>query len=93
MKAPVALLAVLCVVVGVLPAMTFGPLVHVAATAVLGTAPPPDYHLAIWHGFNLPLLMSAMALAAGGACISRCSRFDLHLHHPRAGRAAALHHG
>ena len=25
----------------------------------------PAYHLAIWHGFNLPLLMSAIALVAG----------------------------
>ncbi len=64
MLAPVALLAVLCVVVGVLPAITYGPLVHSAATALLGTA-PPDYHLAIWHGFNLPLLMSAIAVAGG----------------------------
>ena len=64
MLAPVALLAVLCVVVGVLPAITYGPLVHAAATALLGTA-PPDYHLAIWHGFNLPLLMSAIAVAGG----------------------------
>ena len=36
MKAPVALLAVVCVVVGLVPALTFGPMVHVAATAVLG---------------------------------------------------------
>jgi multicomponent K+:H+ antiporter subunit A len=66
MLAPVALLAVLCVVVGIFPAVTYGPLVHAAASALLGTA-PPDYHLAIWHGFNLPLLMSAIAVVAGTA--------------------------
>jgi multicomponent K+:H+ antiporter subunit A len=83
MKAPVALLVVLCLVVGVLPALTFGPLVHVAATAVLG-AEPPAYHLAIWHGFNLPLLMSLVALAGGVLMYFLLQmRFDLHLHAPR----------
>ena len=66
MRAPVALLAILCVVVGIMPALTFGPMVLVAATAMLGHAPPP-YHLSLWHGLNLPLLMSVMALAAGAA--------------------------
>jgi len=64
MKAPSMLLVVICLVVGLLPAATFGPLVHVAATALVGR-PLPEYHLSIWHGFNLPLLMSAIALAAG----------------------------
>jgi multicomponent K+:H+ antiporter subunit A len=64
MRAPVALLAVICVVVGLLPALTLGPLVLVASTAMLGQ-PPPEFHLAIWHGFNLPLLLSLLALAGG----------------------------
>ncbi|MBA4263328.1 MAG: monovalent cation/H+ antiporter subunit A, partial [Comamonadaceae bacterium] len=64
MKLPAMLLVVMCIVVGLLPAVTFGPLVHVAATALVGQ-PLPDYYLAIWHGFNLPLLMSAIALAVG----------------------------
>jgi multicomponent K+:H+ antiporter subunit A len=83
MKAPVALLVALCVVVGVLPAVTFGPIVHVAATAVLG-APPPEYQLALWHGFNLPLAMSGVALAGGVAMYAALlHKFNLHLHHPR----------
>lgn len=83
MKAPVALLVLLCVVVGIAPALTFGPLVHVAATAMLGRA-PPEYHLAIWHGFNAPLLMSALALVLGVAMYFALQRqFDLHLHHPK----------
>jgi multicomponent K+:H+ antiporter subunit A len=83
MKAPVALLVVVCVVVGVAPALTFGPLVHVAASAMLG-APPPQYHLSIWHGFNLPLAMSAVALVLGVAMYFALQRrFNLHLHHPR----------
>ncbi len=64
MKLPTIGLAILCVVVGLFPAATFGPLVHVAATALAGQ-PLPDYYLSIWHGFNLPLLMSAIALVAG----------------------------
>ena len=66
MKAPVVLLAVVCVVVGLFPSMVAGPLVHAAATAMAGKA-LPEYHLALWHGFNLPLLMSAVALAGGVA--------------------------
>ncbi len=64
MKAPVALLAAICVVVGVLPAVTLGPMVLVAATAMLGQ-PPPDYQLALWHGLNLPLLLGLSALGLG----------------------------
>ncbi|MDI1339057.1 monovalent cation/H+ antiporter subunit A [Polaromonas sp.] len=64
MKAPVILLAAVCVAVGILPSLLLGPMVLVAATAMLGTA-PPDYQLAIWHGLNLPLLLSMLALAGG----------------------------
>ena len=64
MKLPAMLLVTLCIVVGLLPALTFGPLVHVAAGALTGQ-PLPEYHLALWHGFNLPLLMSAIALGVG----------------------------
>jgi multicomponent K+:H+ antiporter subunit A len=64
MKLPAMLLVTICIVVGLLPALTFGPLVHVAATALVGGV-LPEYHLAIWHGFNLPLLMSAIALVVG----------------------------
>lgn len=82
MRAPVAVLAAVCLVVGVLPAATFGPLVHVASAAVLGTA-PPSHHLALWHGFNLPLLMSAIALVGGVALYAALQRqYRLHLHHP-----------
>jgi multicomponent K+:H+ antiporter subunit A len=64
MKLPSMLLVAMCIVVGLLPAITFGPLVDVAATALAGRA-LPEYYLSIWHGFNLPLLMSVIALAAG----------------------------
>ena len=78
MKAPVGLLVVACIVVGLLPTLTFGPMVHVAATAVLGRE-LPEYHLAIWHGFNLPLVMSIAALAGGVAMYFLLQRlFRLH---------------
>ncbi|GGW69895.1 monovalent cation/H+ antiporter subunit A [Alishewanella tabrizica] len=64
MRLPVEILVVLCLVVGVAPALVVGGLLDAAATAVLA-GPTPTYSLAIWHGFNLPLLMSAAALTAG----------------------------
>jgi multicomponent K+:H+ antiporter subunit A len=83
MKAPVALLALLCLAVGVAPAWTYGPMVRQAATAVLGQAPPP-YQLALWHGINLPLLMSTVAMVGGVAMYYALQRhYRLHLHHPR----------
>lgn len=64
MRFPIELLALLCVVVGVLPDVTVGPVLSLAAGSVLGKD-IPAYDLAIWHGFNLPLLMSVAALAGG----------------------------
>lgn len=66
MKLPAMLLVTICIAVGLMPALTLGPLVDVAATALAGK-PLPDYYLSIWHGFNLPLLMSAIAIVAGVA--------------------------
>ncbi|MBA5764820.1 hypothetical protein H2O73_20950, partial [Vibrio sp. 404] len=62
MRAPVALLVALCVIVGLVPVLAEG-LLGLAVEAVLGA--PLDFHLAIWHGLNLPLAMSALALVAG----------------------------
>ncbi len=63
MKAPAVLLVTICIVVGLLPGVV-EPLVRVAASAMLGV-PAPEFHLALWHGFNVPLLMSAIAVAGG----------------------------
>ena len=65
MRVPVELLVLVCLVVGVAPAWSVGPLLATAAMPVVGGV-LPDYSLAVWHGFNLPLLMSFIALAAGG---------------------------
>ena len=83
MKIPVELLVVLCILVGVLPALTVAPLVFLAATDVFGGT-IPQYTIAIWHGFNLPLLMSAVALFGGLIFFWLLQkRFNLHLHAPK----------
>jgi multicomponent K+:H+ antiporter subunit A len=68
MRLPVTLLVLLCLAVGLAPALVAGPLLAVAAQATLYGAPGPAlpaYELAIWHGFNGALLMSAIAVGAG----------------------------
>jgi len=67
LRVPVEILVAVCLLVGIAPAYTVGPILAVAAASVVG-GPLPPYSLALWHGFNLPLLMSALALA-GGACM------------------------
>ena len=67
MKVPVEILVLLCLAVGMAPGYTVAPLLAAASSAALG-GPVPEYSLAIWHGFNLPLMMSFVALG-GGALI------------------------
>ena len=64
MRFPVEFLVLACLLVGVLPAMTIKPFLATAVRAVLGPD-TPYYSLAIWHGFNEPLLMSVIALIGG----------------------------
>ncbi|NHN78370.1 monovalent cation/H+ antiporter subunit A [Azotobacter chroococcum] len=64
MKIPVEVLVFLCLLVGMLPGWSVAPLLAVAASASLG-GELPAYSLAIWHGFNLPLAMSIVALLGG----------------------------
>ncbi len=64
MRRPVEILVGLCLLVGVLPAITVGPFLRSAAVSVLGFE-LPYYSLALWHGFNLPLFLSLTALAGG----------------------------
>ena len=66
MTLPVMLLVVVCVAVGLMPMTLAGPMVSLAAGAMLGT-PAPAFSLALWHGLNLPLAMSAVAVAGGAA--------------------------
>ena len=64
MKIPVDLLVVICLAVGIVPMFTVAPILAIAVAGTLQTT-PPEYSLAIWHGFNLPLMMSFLALALG----------------------------
>jgi multicomponent K+:H+ antiporter subunit A len=66
MRVPVEVLVLVVLAVGLLPNLTIGPLLAVGAQGALN-APLPEYKLAIWHGFNVPLLMSALGLAGGVA--------------------------
>ncbi len=80
MKVPVEILVALCLLVGILPALTVAPLLAVAAGAVLN-GPLPEYSLAIWHGFNTPFVMSLIALAGGIALYTQRQKlFDFHDH-------------
>ncbi|RUO72837.1 monovalent cation/H+ antiporter subunit A [Idiomarina seosinensis] len=63
MSAPVALLAGLCVIIGLAPMATVSGIINQAASAV--TAIPVEVKLSLWHGFNVPLLMSLVAVVGG----------------------------
>ena len=64
MRLPVEVLVTIVLLVGLLPQFTVGPILNAAVDAVLpGGA--PAFKLAIWHGWNLPLAMSAAAFALG----------------------------
>jgi multicomponent K+:H+ antiporter subunit A len=88
MLVPVGVLVLACLLVGILPDRSVATLLGVAAAAVV-QGPLPDYTLAIWHGLNLPLLMSALALAIGAAFYFSLQRLiNLHdlVHLPRGGK-------
>jgi len=64
MRFPVELLVLACLVVGIIPAITVGPILHSAALSVLADK-LPAYSLAVWHGLNLPMVMSLAATLGG----------------------------
>jgi multicomponent K+:H+ antiporter subunit A len=73
-----AFLMAVCVLVGIFPAFFAGPLVHAGAGAILGTD-MPAYHMAVWHGFNMALVLSMVALAGGAVFyLQRQRLFDVH---------------
>ncbi len=65
MRAPAILLATLCILVGLIPGILVEPIVNAGTAASTQIADFHGAHLALWHGFNLPLLMSAIALFGG----------------------------
>lgn len=64
MRLPIALLVLACLVVGIVPELSIGRVLAVAARPVLG-GDLPEYSLAIWHGFSAPLAMSLVAMVGG----------------------------
>ena len=79
MKAPVELLVIVCLAVGIFPELTIAPLLAIAASATVNGAPLPPYSLAIWHGLNWPLAMSAVAMAGGVLAYYLLQRtYDIH---------------
>jgi len=78
MRIPIEILVLLCLAVGVLPALTIAPALNIAAFGVLGER-LPDYSLAVWHGLNWPLLMSLAGVIGGVALYFGLRRlFDIH---------------
>ncbi len=64
LRLPVEVLVVVCLAIGVIPAITIGPYLRSAALSVLRDR-TPDYSLEIWHGVNTPLIMSMAAFVGG----------------------------
>ncbi|OPA83580.1 monovalent cation/H+ antiporter subunit A [Pseudomonas fluorescens] len=64
MRAPVELLVFTCLLVGIFPAQVVGSILAAAALPVVGGV-LPEYSLAIWHGWNAPMIMSLVAMSCG----------------------------
>jgi len=64
MLIPSMILVVLCLVIGVFPNETVKPFLYHTVASILGQQ-TPSYSIAIWHGFNFPLLMSILAILGG----------------------------
>ncbi len=75
MLIPCAVLVLICLGVGIFPSFTLGPTLTLVMRGLLG-ADVPIYNLQLWHGINLPLVMSLIALAAGVALYAALRRRD-----------------
>lgn len=64
MRIPMEVLVALCILVGLFPQFVVGDLLQLAAAAAL-QGQPPEYSLSLWHGLNVPLLMSVLAFIGG----------------------------
>jgi multicomponent Na+:H+ antiporter subunit A len=70
---PPLLLALAGLILGLLPGWAANHLVGPAVAAL--AREPVELQLALWHGFNLPLLLSALTLAGGIALYARRRHF------------------
>jgi len=64
MRVPIEILVALCLLVGIFPNFIVNDILKSASFAVLGGY-VPEFKVTLWHGFNLPLLMSAIAVSGG----------------------------
>src|SRR5688500_12493629 len=76
MRFPILLLVLACLVVGMLPVLTIGPILAVAVRSVL-RADAPSYSRQVWHGLSTPMVMSLIALAGGAALYLLLQRYLL----------------
>jgi len=58
-----AVLTIVALVFGLLPSIPENALLQAAVASIYGT--PVDFHLALWHGINKPLVLSAVSLVLG----------------------------
>ncbi len=65
MRAPAILLAFLCIAVGLLPGLLVEKIVNSTTQASTQNFAFEGTHLALWHGINLPLVMSIIAIFGG----------------------------
>ncbi len=86
MLIPSAILVLACLVVGILPSFTVGPFLASAVQSILGPD-TPTYDLRVWHGFNLPLAMSFLALLGGMLLLWLLRRW----HRAQPGRAPFIY--
>ncbi len=78
MQVPVVVLVAGCLAVGMLPALVVQAPLEAAVRGTLGAA-APQFNLAVWHGINQPLLMSAGGVVGGIALYFGLRRLlDLH---------------
>jgi len=81
---PVGILVALCLMIGLIP-LSVAPVLALSARSILGEF-FPDYHLALWHGFNGPLLMSIAGATGGlllyGSVRRRLIKLDTTPHFP-----------
>lgn len=92
-----ACLAALSLLLGVFPVLAGMGVLTAAASAVMGE--PVTVYLSLWHGINLPLIMSIVTLALGYLLFKRWDRVRAHLARldpvmargPEAGYEAFMH--
>lgn len=65
MRIPAILLAILCILIGLIPAFLVEHVVNATTRASTQITDFSGIHLALWHGVNLPLIMSLIALLGG----------------------------